>query len=391
MSREATQVRTDARARGRARVLILSFSPIVSDARVLKQVRLLAADHDVTTCGYGPAPEGVVDHVEVPADRPAWSWSRAALLTRRYRRAYWGNPAVAFARGALADRRFDVVLADDVDTVGLAMWLEPRCGVHADLHEYAPRQKEDLLRWRLFVAPFVRWVCRRFVARARSWTTEGEGIAAEYERRFGFRPRVVTNATPYTDLAPVPTGRTVRLVHSGAALADRHLETLVDAVATSRAAVTLDLYLTPNDPAHLADLRERAAAHPGRVTVREPVPYDALVATLHRYDVGVMVLAPVTFNYRWALPNKVFDYVQARLGLIVGPSPEMARLVREAGVGAVTEDFSLEALVRALDALDPATVDGWKQASADRAHELSSESQVVVWAEAIDRLLDRPV
>ena len=39
----------------RPTLLILSFSPIASDARVLKQVRMLAQDHDVTTCGYGPA------------------------------------------------------------------------------------------------------------------------------------------------------------------------------------------------------------------------------------------------------------------------------------------------------------------------------------------------
>jgi len=373
----------------RASLLILSFSPLISDARVLKQVRLFTPDHDVTTCGYGPAPEGVVDHVEIPADLPVWRWSRAALLTRRFRSAYWGNPAVAHVRTALAGRSFDVVLADDVDTVGLALWLEPRHGVHADLHEFAPRQKEDLWRWRLFVAPFVRWLCRTYVARARSWTTVGEGIAKEYAKDYGFTPGVVTNAAPYADLEPVPVGRPVRLVHSGAALADRNIDMIVDAVAAATSELTLDLYLQPNDPAYLGRLRARVAGEP-RVTLHDPVPYDALLATLNAYDVGVHVLPPTSFNNAWALPNKVFDYVQARLGLVVGPSPEMARVVRGAGVGAVTGDFTTTALTATLDGLDATTVAGWKKASAEHARELSSESQVTVWAAAIERLLSSP-
>ncbi|MEK8228005.1 hypothetical protein NKG05_20820 [Oerskovia sp. M15] len=45
-------------ARPRPRLLILSFSPIVNDARVLKQVEEFREDYEVTTCGYGEAPAG---------------------------------------------------------------------------------------------------------------------------------------------------------------------------------------------------------------------------------------------------------------------------------------------------------------------------------------------
>ena len=49
---------TDRPASMKPKLLILSFSPIASDARVLKQVDLFAEDYEVTTCGYGPAPAG---------------------------------------------------------------------------------------------------------------------------------------------------------------------------------------------------------------------------------------------------------------------------------------------------------------------------------------------
>jgi hypothetical protein len=117
------------------------------------------------------------------------------------------------------------------------------------------------------------------------------------------------------------------------------------------------------------------------------VPYDELIATLNGYDVGVHLLRPVNFNNRWALPNKIFDYVQARLGVIVGPSPEMERLVAGFGLGAVTKGFDAVDLVAVLDGLTPDDVAGWKLAADSSAQQLSSASEVGGWARAIDRIL----
>lgn len=362
-------------------LLILSFSPIASDARVLKQVELFTPDYEVTTCGYGPAPAGVVAHLEIDAQERAWKLEPRALLTRRYGRVYWSNRAVVAAGKLLTGRAFDVVFANDADTVPLALSLAPARGVHVDLHEYAPRQKEDLLRWRLFVAPYVRWLCRQ-VRGARSVTTVADGIAREYERKFGFRADVVTNASPAAVLEPQPVRAPIRLVHSGVALASRHLEIMCDALALTHADVTLDLFLMPNDPKYLATLQARAQSDP-RIRVNAPLPYPELIRTLNTYDVGVFVLPPVNFNYAMALPNKFFDFVQARLGVIIGPSPEMARLVHAHDVGQVIGDFTAASLAAALDQLTPEKVTKWKQRSDAAAHELSAEHQTRIWQRAV--------
>lgn len=370
------------------RLLILSFSPIASDARVLKQIAVLRSDYEITTCGYGPAPLGVAEHLRVPDDLAIWRYSRGDVILRRYQRAYWSNPAIAFARSLLADRQFEIVLADDVDAVGLALSVRPARGVHADLHEYSPRQHEEMLRFRVFVKPFISWMCRTFVARASSWSTVSDGLSEEYARVFGFRPEVVTNAAPYVD-APEPRAAAmpIRVVHSGAALRNRHLEIILDGVSGARSGATLDLFLTPNDDAYLADLKQRAAGSSGRITIHDPVPYEQLSQTLSQYDLGVHILPPVNFNNRWALPNKIFDYVQARLGVIVGPSPEMAGYVERYAVGAVSADFTAAALTELLDSLDIDAVSAMKRAANASARELSSEEQVRIWKRAIDALV----
>ncbi len=369
----------------RPSLLIISFSEIVSDARVLKQVRLFTPDYDVTTCSYGAAPDGVVDHVAIPAGLVYWAYPKPEVVARRFGAAYRKNPVVAYLWDRLPRDHFDVILADDVDTVPLARHIGARKGIHADLHEYAPRMKEELTRWRLFVAPLMRWICREHVARVESVTTVAEGIAREYEKEFGFRPTVVTNASPYADLGPTPVGDPIRLVHAGAARADRYLELMIDAVDLVRLPVTLDFFLTTNDPAYLDRLREHASRVPG-VRVHPALPYARLIGELNTHDVGIYILPPVNFNNEWALPNKLFDFVQARLGLVFGPSPEMAAIIRRYGIGLVTEEFTATSLAASIEQLTPDLVARFKQASDDCALALSAQSQVKEWARSIARL-----
>lgn len=369
------------------RLLIISFSSIRTDARVLKQVELFRARYHVTTCGYGDAPHGVDDHIEIPQDLVAWKYPRAAVMARAYSRAYWSNPVIAHLRSRLTVGSSDVVLANDIDSAGLALFLEPVHGVHLDLHEYAPRMKEELLRWKLFMGPFMTWMIHRFATRADSVTTVGQHIAGEYRRRFGLEISVVTNAAPFEDRTPSPVDDTVRLVHSGAAKPGRHLEIMLDAMDGVSRDATLDLYLTQNSGAYYETLRARIQEMP-KVTLHDPVSYRDLSAVLNDYDLGVFVLPPVNFNYRWTLPNKFFDFVQARLGLIIGPSPEMASVLADGGFGVITQNFEASSLAMTIDSLTHDQIIAMKEASHAAAHGLSAEEEVKGWSRAVEALMD---
>ncbi|MDF0514640.1 glycosyltransferase family 1 protein [Agromyces sp. H3Y2-19a] len=370
----------------RRRLLILSFSPIAADARVLKQVTEFSGRYEVITCGYGEAPAGVARHIRIPDAERINDLDGRLITLHWYSRAYWRLSAVRWARRALAGLQVDAAIANDVEAVPVALAIRPRFGVHADLHEYSPRLHEEIPAWLKRIKPYYDWLCRRYVSKASSWSTVSEGLAREYARQFGFVPVIVTNAAPYADLGPHDVRDPIRLVHSGACLKNRNLMALVEGVDAADGAATLDLYLTPNDPGLLAELASRASRSEW-VEVRDPVPYRELVSTLNGYDVGVHLLPPVNFNNEWALPNKIFDYVQARLGVIVGPSAEMAEVVRQHGFGAVTADFSADGLRRVVADLDRATVAGWKRLADAHARELSSEAQVAVWADCVDGLI----
>ena len=372
-------------------VLVLTFTEVAKDPRVLRHIEALRSHMDVVSCGKGPAPTGVIDHIELPAGAdhlPTTLRGMAGLLTRSTDFAYRNLPAASAARELLARTDFDVAIANDIVALPVALEVAAGRPVLADLHEYAPREMEEDWRWRLMIQSFATALCRTYLPRAAAVTTVAPGIAAEYERQFGVRTVTITNAGPYRAPQPRPVGDPIRLVHSGGATRNRRLEAMIDAAA-DLPNVTFDLYLvtTRRSAGYVDELRERAA-RTDNVRVLPPVPMSDVPATLDSYDVGVYLLAPTSFNNEHALPNKFFDFIQSGLGMVIGPSPEMAALVREHGMGLVTPDFSVESLRHALHNLEPAEVAGWRQATCVSAQQLSSEHEQEVLRALVQSIVE---
>ena len=368
----------------RPRILSISFSPLRRDARVLRQVDALRELGDVATVGSGEAPDGVAAHLRVAdslASLPRHPAGVALLAAHRHAAAELSAPALRAAAAALAapgaPGPFDLVVANDARALPLAHLAARGAPVWADMHEWALEEFAQDWRWRTLVRPFAAHLCGRYLPASAAVSTVCEPIAQLYRDTFGVDCAVVRNAPAAADLEPSPVrpGR-VRLVHSGSAVPGRGLDVLVDVARGLDERFTLDLYLTPGGDRgrHLAALR-RAAAGCGRIAFHDPVPPAELPAVLNGYDVGIYSLPPANLNAQLALPNKFFDFVQARLALAVGPSREMAREVRERGLGVVAADFSAGALRAALLRLDPAALAAAKAASHRAAAELSADRE----------------
>lgn len=371
------------------RLLILCFSNIGKDARVLKQLAAFAEDYEVTTCGFGTQPHPAVRHLNMEPQGGRFTVALQPLVVavlqrlRLYRLQYWLDPHVRRARKVLRGRAFDIVLANDIETVPLALSIAAPRRVHADLHEYFPGLHDDSAAWNRLRKPYFEWLIRHYALRAASATTVGKGIADAYRENYGLSCEVATNASPLSDLSPTPVTSTIRLVHSGIAQPGRQLELTMAAVARARNNITLDLYLMPNDRVYLQRLQVLARGLGKRVRVLPPLPQRELVRHLNDYDVGVFVLPPTTTNNANALPNKFFDFVQARLGVVIGPSPEMAQVLTSYGFGAVAADFTEDGLLAVLEALTASAVSEWKQRADEAAPALSAGAQVAVWSRAI--------
>ncbi|MGB3413197.1 MAG: glycosyltransferase family 4 protein, partial [Microbacteriaceae bacterium] len=215
----------------RKKLLVLAFSNISLDARVLRQVRTFSSSFDVITCGYGPAPDGVSRHIEIPKLPSLPKYLGYILVDLHfYFFYYWMLPRTRYLKKILSNIHFDVIIANDTFAIPIATSLKSRAGVLADLHEYFPLYREHEPIWLKREAPFHRWICRRYVSRAKVVTTVNETLASKYQDQFGFITQVVTNATPYADLKPGKINDTLKIVHSGGASKGRNLEVMIEAV-----------------------------------------------------------------------------------------------------------------------------------------------------------------
>ena len=225
---------------------------------------------------------------------------------------------------------------------------------------------EESLRWRVFHQGHVRYVCDTYLRKAAKVITVAEGIAQEYHNDYGVKPVVVTNAANGQNFTIKPTvDRRIRMIHHGHAMPTRQIEKMIELVGRLDERFELDLLLVPTFPSYLERLKHLAARDP-RVRFLSPVSPDTLVAVSNDYDLGLYLLAPSSFNNLHALPNKFFEFLQARLAIAIGPSPEMARIVREFQCGVVGDEFSPASLARALNRLSSSEIDRMK-AGSDRA------------------------
>lgn len=372
------------------RILILSFSTIASDPRVMRQVRLLESSFDVTVAGYGAAPSEMCRFVRIEKPpTPTWRkalWA-AMLLARTYERYYWSLPHVQDAKRQLLGKDFDLILANDLTSLPLALQLCRSCPVLFDAHEYFPREYEDQFAWRLLFQHHNKEMCRRYLPKATSMLTVCQGIADEYAAHYGVNPIVIHNAPVHQSLQPSkPESDRIRMIHHGVASRARHLESMIDMMALLDHRFTLDLMLMEVELGYLEILRSRAA-NDVRIRFVPPVPMQDICRTINRYDIGVYLLRPDNFNHRHALPNKFFEFVQARLAIAIGPSPEMQALVEKYQCGVVAPSFQIEDLARSLHQLTYADLQRLKAASHEAATKLNFEHDAAILTSEVQRLL----
>lgn len=65
--------------------------------------------------------------------------------------------------------------------------------------------------------------------------------------------------------------------------------------------------------------------------------------------IGFSLEEDLGLNYRYALPNKIFDYIQARIPVIVSDLPEMKAVIDEYGIGKVLTERQPEKLAELIN------------------------------------------
>ncbi len=302
-----------------------------------------------------------------------------ALKLRRFDPKLWPPGLREFAtREAACGPAF--IAVHDLTLLPLALAIRdatraaPAPRVFFDAREYYPRHFEDRWLWRFLYRDLNRHLCSVHLPRADLVATVSPALADAYRADYGIACGVLPSFPAPVPLAPTPVDpATIRLVHHGFAAPSRRLESMLEVMRHVGPRFHLDLMLVGEDRRYLARLRAAARDLP-RVRFLPPVPFAQLILETNRYDIGMFLVPPVNFNLRHTLPNKFFEFVQARLMVAIGPSEQMARYVRTHDLGLVADDFAPRTLAAALDRLTPERIAACKQNAHRAAALLNSEA-----------------
>ncbi len=356
------------------------MSQLHRDPRVIRQYEALKESYDISTLGHTKLDPNVKGYTI--NNRPSRTWQNITktlnLIFRNFNAFERKKLEKITWEGFDSLEKFDYTILNDITALPLLQKIDHPGKVWLDMHEYTPGQFENLWYWDYTLKPYYKNLLRKYKDKISKFSTVCNGIADEYRKEFGIEDiEVVTNAPKYyPNLKPSALDNPpIRLVHHGVANKGRKLEKLIDVMRILGPGYVLSLYIMANtaeQKAYLEKLKE--SSNELNIRFEDTVPTKEIPPTLNQYDIGLFYLEPNTINHKYALPNKIFEYVQSRLAIVVTPNVEMKKVVEEFDLGLVSENFSVESFAGAIKSMSPEEIMRYKKNSDSKARELSSDN-----------------
>lgn len=381
-------------------VLIYSQSHLERDPRVYRQIQALSSSYKIYAFGKSPPSVPVAGFVNlselvgIPA-KPIKEFRNLLeyffdhglkrLLIIGFFYGVWRVPYFPGLRSffetflvraqvlkEIKKLSCDLIIANDLTSLAVCSAGKGRSKLIYDAHEYSPGQHTNHGLGGI-KNKYADAVLRRWLKHADEVMTIGYGISDLYKDNYGVDPVVITNSPFYKTLSPVNRGDgRIRLVHHGLAARQRHLESMIDVLRLLDERFSLDFYLVSHDDAYYEQLK-RYASEDKRIVFNEPVSMQELPERLNTYDLGIRFYPAPTLNLQNGMPNKFFEFIQARLGVAVGPTPEAKRIVEKHGIGVVAGDFNPSSMAATLNSLSMDDIARFKQKSHECAYEFSAD------------------
>lgn len=274
----------------------------------------------------------------------------------------------------------DIIVANDLDTLA-AVYFASRIRkkiVLYDSHEYFTEVPE--LIGRNVVKKIWEMLERTILPKLRYAYTVSNSIADAYHRKYGIHMRVIRNM-PWRLQKPVhierflKTGNEKVILYQGSLNKGRGLELAIHAV-THMYDVKLVIIGTGDVEHELKNLVARQNLQ-HKVLFLGRIPQDDLSRYTIQADIGISLEEHAGLNYYYALPNKLFDYIQAEIPVVVSDLPEIASVVRSYKIGMINKTHDPEKLASLFDEMlhDKMKRELWKDNLKEAAKELCWEHE----------------
>jgi len=371
-------------------VLIIASNPLHNGPRMIREIEALKNEYDITAIGGTPPQDSSVKYVNIKKiygldrilKKLTWVAAKKEYIGKLYYTEFALHRIIKEIKPAF------VITHNPIFLPYLFSFKGRDYKVIYNAHEYHPLEYEDRKGWLETFGKYYYQLYKQFLPKLDLLINVCESIAQKCLEEFGKPSIVIPNASVlYPSIVPTFAweGETIRIIHHGGAIRERKIEIMIEAIRVLGSRFQLDLMLMPLNEEYFKELKD-LADKAGNVNFIPPVNFKEIVPFISKYHVGLFHLCPSNFNYRVALPNKLFEFIQARLCVVVSPSPEMANIVNKFGVGLVAESFSEESLVSTIRRLDFIQINKFKEKCQSVAYEVAAEKYYAHLIKSIKKL-----
>jgi len=311
---------------------------ICTDNRVHKiAMTLLANGYKITVVGRK------LKHSKDLSDRP-YKTKRFKLLFNKGPLFYLNLNLRLFIY--LMQSKEDIILSNDLDTLPAcrsAASLRKKKLVY-DSHELFPEVPE--LVNRPLVKKIWLYLERKLIKKIDLGLTVSPSIAEYYMNAYSITFEVIKNLSKFRfdyefeDIQKNTDNKII--IYQGALNIGRGIELAIQSMSFIDNATLII--------AGSGDIEQKLKSLAKKMNIEKKVRFTGRLAfeELWQYtrnaDLGVSLEEDMGLNYRYALPNKLFDYIQARLPVIVSDLPEMKKIIDKYKIGEILIQRSPENL-----------------------------------------------
>jgi glycosyltransferase involved in cell wall biosynthesis len=255
-------------------------------------------------------------------------------------------------------RKVDVLVANDLDTL-LANYsvskFKPFSRLVYDSHEYFTEVPELIHRkkvkqiWETIEA----WIFPKL----KTIYTVNSSIAKLYADKYQKEIKVVRNISPSWEPVNlkskkelgIPEKKNLIILQGAGINIDRGAEEAIQAMKL----VENTVLMIVGDGDVVFQLKTYVIDNQlvGKVLFFDKRPYNEMMNFTYYADLGLTLDKPTNINYRYSLPNKVFDYIQAETPIIGTNLIEISKILSEYGVGEIIEEFTPENLALLINSI----------------------------------------
>jgi len=282
----------------------------------------------------------------------------------------------------------DILWSNDLDTLPsnylYSKWKKVK--LIFDSHEYFTEVPELINR--PIVKGFWKFLERSMLPQAQHIFTVSPSIADLFKKEYQLNVKLLRNVPtihkPFVAVDNIKIEGKKILIYQGAINVNRGIEFMVEAMLHLQNTV---LYIAgEGDIAEKIEQLIEQHHLEDKVKMLGRIHLEKLHAYTQQADLGLSLEEDAGLNYRFALPNKLFDYIQAGIPVLVSNLPEMKNLVDHYQLGETIEKHEAKHIAEKINAMlnNAQQMDTWKKNAKKAALELNWEKEKHVIADLFD-------